>query len=181
MPNRNKTRVFVALYSRQGITSHEQSHELGYARFHWAIWTEPKGSTGDGSCYQVIKADTYVNIPDSGGWRYNYIKAANCPRSRSMLGRIMVGKIPNGIDQDAVDDVLSKVPVPRDNTDPAENCVSWTLAALKELVQHGWVDDYFDLEHFMDWALERATEWCSIERRPDGQKEKLNYTRRPFP
>lgn len=169
----------MALYSRGGVTSATQSHELHYARFHWAIWTEPKGSTGMGSCYQVLKGDSFVNVPGSGGWRFDYSRTANYTRSNAMLGRIMVGKIPSNVSPDHVSAIVSRIPLPRDNVAPVENCVSWTMAALQELQRHSWVDD-FNVQGFMDHALDRASCWYR-DNYNLRRNVKENYTERKFP
>ncbi|KAI0444041.1 hypothetical protein F4803DRAFT_549617 [Xylaria telfairii] len=161
MLQRGKTRVFVAAYFREGITSSQWSEELlHHARFHWAIWTEPKGSTGTGSCYQAMKYDEFINVPDWGGWQYEYIINADYTRSGSMLGRIMVGKLPNDVSPYLMADTLSSIPLPTENNHHVENCVNWTVAALQELQRRGWVDN-FDTHRFMDHALRRANSWYS--------------------
>ncbi|KAI1750365.1 hypothetical protein F4782DRAFT_532474 [Xylaria castorea] len=181
MSERGKTRVFVAAYFREGITSSEGSYELlQHARFHWAIWIEPKGSTGIGACYQAMKYDEFVNIPDSGRWQYEYINTADYTRSASMLGRIMVGKLPKDVSPELVADILfGGVPLPAENNDAVENCVNWTMAALRELQLRGCVDN-FDIQDFMDHALQRANSWYSNSSwRERNLKE--TYVQRRFP
>ncbi|GAW22120.1 hypothetical protein ANO14919_116550 [Xylariales sp. No.14919] len=96
-----------------------------------------------------------------------------------MLGRIMVGKIPNDVRPDHVNAVLSSIPLPRIDVKPAENCVSWTVAALQELRGRGWVDS-FDLQSFMNYASDRASYWCR-DNYYLGKNLKENYTGRKFP
>jgi len=178
----NKPRVFVAAYFRQGITQDPQSVQLGTARFHWAIWIEPKGSMGPGACYQVYSEDTYRNVPGSGGWNYNYRPTADYTRSGSMIGRLMIGKLPPGVTCDDVDAVLSRLPLPRENVHPIENCVTWTMAAIEQLQARGWAD-MFDIRTFMDWALRTVTEWYRSKggRGWIGVFLKTNFTNRKFP
>lgn len=149
----DKDRVFVAVYFRQAITSDEKTrNELQHAAYHWAIWVEPKDSSGEGSSYDVKQHPAYANIGDPGGWRYNYREAADFGRSQCMLGRIMIGKLPKGVTIKDLHDALQKLPLPRENTDPAENCVTWTKGAIGELQQRNWVEQ-FNLDRFMDDAL----------------------------
>ncbi|KAH8158177.1 hypothetical protein CIB48_g10067 [Xylaria polymorpha] len=180
MFNGGKTRVFVAAYFREGITSSQGSEELlHHARFHWAIWTEPKGSTGTGTCYQTIKYDRFINNPDWCGWQYECISNADYTRSGSMLGRIMVGKLPNDVTLSLMADTLSTIPLPTENNHPPENCVNWIVATLQELQRRGWVDN-FDIQRFMDYALRRANSWY----RNSSWRErnmKVTYVQRRFP
>ncbi|KAI1299867.1 hypothetical protein F5Y03DRAFT_397378 [Xylaria venustula] len=180
MSNKDKTRVFVAIYTREGVTNNPQSHDMHHSRFHWAIWTERKGSKHRGCAYQVVKTDRFVNRPGSGGWEYDYHRTASFARSNAMLGRIMVGKIPKGVTPDHVSAVCSQIPVPREDVEPFENCVSWTVAALRELRRHGWVER-FNVVAFMEHALERGNYWYRENSRSTRKNWKENYTQRKFP
>ncbi|KAI0454189.1 hypothetical protein F5B21DRAFT_476122 [Xylaria acuta] len=123
--------------------------------------------------------DEFVNVPESGGWQYEYIRAADYTRSGSMLGRIMVGKLPNGVSPDLVADVLSNVPLPIETNYPVDNCVTWTMRALRELQLRGWVDN-FNLRGFMNHALQRANTWYSNSSWRE-RNVKETYVRRRFP
>lgn len=96
-----------------------------------------------------------------------------------MMGRIMVGKIPNDVTKEQVTAVLLGIPLPRTDTEPVENCVSWTKEALAELQQKGWADQ-FDIQSFMHHALERAMSWLEAGYFPRANI-KENYTQRKFP
>ena len=74
----NKNRVYVALYSRQGISAvPTQRAIMQHASYHWAIYTESKDSTGTGQSYDVSYEDRYANIPDSGKLSGSTIPAAS--------------------------------------------------------------------------------------------------------
>lgn len=172
---RGKNRVFVGLYFRQCITANPDSTSLNHARFHWAIRVEPKGSDGRGACYEVKEEDVYVNVPGSGGWRYHCTADESEPM---LIGRIMVGKLPPGIDAASVDGLLREVPLPREGAEPLENCVSWTEEALGVLRGRGWVEE-FDVKEFMEHARDRATVWFEGGVYP-GKVSTENYTQRPM-
>jgi hypothetical protein len=93
----NKARVFVSLYFRPGVTRHPDGAELGYARFHWGIWVEPKGSQGIGIIYQVFYEPPYSNVAGSGGWKFYKENFENKRADINIMGRIMVEKIPNDV------------------------------------------------------------------------------------
>ncbi|KAI0400001.1 hypothetical protein F4802DRAFT_620446 [Xylaria palmicola] len=178
---KDKTRVFVALYFREGITSSERSEELlGHAKFHWAIWTEPKGSLGRGCCYQVVKSDAFINVPDSGGWEYSFRRIRDCTRSGSMLGRIMVGKLPNDVGPEVLNNVLIRIPLPSEDGHSGESCVTWTVSALKELQLLGWAEN-FRVKEFMDHGLYRANRWYNHRSWRDRNLKENYALQRNFP
>lgn len=169
----------MGIYFRPGITRHPEGVGLGYARFHWGIWIEPKGSRGKGTIYQVFYEPSYSNIACSGGWGFYKEIFEDKTIGLNMMGRIMVGKIPSDVTKEQVAALLSGIPLPKMDTEPIENCVSWTKDALAELQRRGWADQ-FDIESFMDHALERATSWLEAGLFPR-TNVKENYTQRKFP
>jgi hypothetical protein len=179
MPDRNKKRVFVALYFRQSITSDANSHAIGPARFHWAIWIEPKGSKGAESCYQVISQPAYSNIPGSGGWAYNYRPNADYTKSNSMIVRIMIGKLPKDTSYDDVNAILRQIRLPRENAQSLENCVTWTKAAIDQMQRRRWAES-FSIRRFVNHARQRASHLYDTRKWEDA-KIKENYTPRKFP
>lgn len=177
MATKNKDRVFVALNYRRGITGEPNSFRLGHARFHWAIWTEPKGSKWEGACYQVVNNEdeekgedaSASTLPGSiastlpgsvGSSRFDWRAASNLRSSRSLVGRIMVGKLPPELDPEQLADILGEVKLPPrdDDTDPLQDSVVWVRKALQTLQNHGAVEK-FDVDVFMDHALQQVSEF----------------------
>ncbi|KAH7309021.1 hypothetical protein B0I35DRAFT_491017 [Stachybotrys elegans] len=174
-----KRRVFVALYYSQGLASNPRANARDHTRFHWAIWVEPRGSKGEGACYQVLYPDRYLNGSHSGEWLFNYQANADYTRSHTMLGRIMVGKLPPRISLDDVRMILTRLPLPvRDS--PIDTCDSWAFRALEELQKYGCVDD-FDVPGFMDHAHAKASEWCRLGGYPAVNKKENYRPDRKFP
>lgn len=93
-----------------------------------------------------------------------------------MVGRIMIGKLPKSIQLHQLDETLMKIPLPRRDVEPVENCVTWTFAAIHKLQALGAVDE-FDVGVFMDHALARANHWCDGGIYPR-ENTVENYTRR---
>lgn len=177
----NKPRVYVAGYFRQGITRNPESKQLGHARFHWAVWVVPKGSTGRGASYQVRYEDAYTNVPGSGGWKCLYDADDDYVGDPTVIGRLMIGKLPPGVSHEDVRAVLEKVALPREDAEPLENCVSWTREAVRELQQWGWAEK-FEVEEFIGCALGNFTQWFDSGEEWSGLGFKENYVRnRKFP
>ncbi|KAI0394665.1 hypothetical protein F5Y17DRAFT_475471 [Xylariaceae sp. FL0594] len=153
MPDSNKDRINVAVYYRDSISGRSDSQSLGYAKFHWAIWVEPKGGDGSGTCYHVSDQDTYVNVPGSGGWQFEARKA-DFYKSRNYVARFRVGEA-------------------------AQNCISWTMAALKELQAIGVVDK-LDITKFMDFALKKTDDRAQQQRHTYGDRLFEDYTARTW-
>lgn len=175
----NKERLFVALYTRQGISADPSQRALfQYASYHWAIYVEAKHNKGTGQSFDVTYTDHYTNIPGSGGWRYRYGERVSTVNSRSILGLLMIGKLPPGITATQVDDLLGSIPLPLDGQDPVQNCVSWTNQAILALQQQAWAEQ-FDVKIFMDRALAQADRW--LTEAGGSNLPKANYTRRKFP
>ncbi|KAK2863694.1 hypothetical protein FQN49_004090 [Arthroderma sp. PD_2] len=79
-----------------------------------------------------------------------------------MLGRMMIGKLPQGTTPQDVNNLLKDVALPRVNTTPIDNCVSWVKAAIQELQKKQWAED-FDIDKFMDHTLNEADKWeCTM-------------------
>lgn len=177
---RNKDRVYVALYFRQGISNEPAlRQQYQHAAYHWAILVMPKGSEGVGSTYDVKYQDTYSNVPGSGGWKYFYRGRADMRQSRAILGQVMIGKLPPEISSDDVDQMLSGIPIPEDNADPVQNCVSWLVHAIQELQQHN-CGEQFDVNQFMNDALQLGDRKVLQDPLLTGQPFKENYTSRNF-
>ncbi|ERF73302.1 hypothetical protein EPUS_03135 [Endocarpon pusillum Z07020] len=177
----NKDRVYVALYFRQGISNEPAlRQEYQHAAYHWAILVMPKSSEGEGSTYDVKYQDAYSNLPGSGGWGYFYRGEADMRQSRAILGQVMIGKLPKNIGSGDVDQMLRRIPIPQDNTDPVQNCVSWLVHAIQELQQHECAEQ-FDVNQFMNDALQLGDRKVSQDPLLRSQPFKENYTSRKFP
>jgi hypothetical protein len=177
----NKDRVYVCLYFRQGISNNpDLRQEYGLAAYHWSLLIQPKGSEGLGSTYDVKFTDAYGNLPGSGGWQYYYRSDADMRRSRAILCQIMIGKLEPGTSPDDVNELLRRIPIPVENTDPVQNCVTWLRYALRQLQQQGCAED-FDIDEFMAFALRLGDEKLGQDPGLRGQPFLQNYTSRKFP
>jgi hypothetical protein len=141
---KNKHRVHVVLCLPQGRGSIPDESS---ARYQWGIFVIPKGADA-GNLYWVRFEDFDWEDPDSGGWKYHWRQDVKVSESPSMLGLVMVGKLPAGTTCGDVESLLKQVPLPKSSVMPKENCVSWVRESLRRLQNRGWAET-FDIDHFV--------------------------------
>lgn len=186
----NKDRVFVAVYARPEAatstlsstasttastsSSASRSKKPSAQRYHWGIWTEPKGSTGAGTSFDLDDSAADAGLGNPFGWRLLVDEHKVLPAR--MLCRLMIGKIVEGMTTADIANVLRQVELPSDPGSRVVDVVAWIQAAIKELQKCGCAQ-MFATEWFMEQALGDVTKF-------EGKKEvgKLNYTwSRTFP
>lgn len=62
--------------------------------------------------------------------------------SGHILGRVMIGKIPNEVTYAGIQALLEMVPLPTKGFRPEENCVSWTRSGIGKLQQEGLAEQF---------------------------------------
>lgn len=177
---RNKHRVYVALFFRAHITSEPQLRkEFGHAAYHWAIYVESKDGENT-HAFDVRKGDYYPNVPGSGAWTHNSLSLTR--KSRTMLCQIMIGKLPPTITPQQVEEILSEgnIPLPNDNTDQVENCVSWTKLAIQALQRKGCAEKSIRVDRFLDFALRQADLCYDGDPQLRTESRMFNATSRPM-
>lgn len=176
----NKDRVFVAIYIRPGGSELDSvastRSRTKPSDYHWGIWIEPKNGNGLGTSYDLEDSVAFSSVTNPFGWRFHIDDHKTTPPL--MLGRIMIGKVPEGVGATDVGSVLKVVPLPSDPGSPIQDAVAWIKAAIEEL-QDASCAERFSIDAFMDDALGHAVSW----RKKGGKEvEKVNYTwSRTFP
>jgi hypothetical protein len=118
----NKIRVYVALYFGNFITSESRLvQEYGSAAYHWGIYLETKDQKS-AHVFDVKDEDAYINQGIPGGWTFHSIYDVR--RSRAMLCKVMISKLPPTVDSRGVGNMLSKILLPVRDTTPVQNCVT---------------------------------------------------------
>lgn len=170
----NKPRVFIALYVRPNAPSLSSTRsKTPPSTYRWGIWIEPKGSAGDGISYDALSSLAFATPDNAAGWHLSIAPHSAFPAD--MLGRIMVGKLPEGVAPEDVGALLSHVPLPEEAG--LEGEVEWVRVVLGELQRNGCAEA-FSVEQFVGDAVRYADGWVAKEKR----KEKVNYTwNRTFP
>ncbi|KAF2269038.1 hypothetical protein CC78DRAFT_335758 [Lojkania enalia] len=175
----NKDRVFVALYTRPGSSELDSLSSAAskpkYTKYHWGIWVEPKNSQGNGTSFDLEDSVAFSSVTNPFGWRF-HIEDHKCLPPR-MLGRIMIGKVLEGMHGGEVGTILKVIPLPSDPGNVIGDAVAWTKAAIEELQEAGCAER-FSIDAFMDDALAYAIQW----HKSPGAPQKVNYTwSRTFP
>lgn len=89
----------------------------------------------------------------------------------------MIGKLPKDVTIKDINDMLQNLPLPREDADPVENCVTWTKCAIVELQQRNWVEQC-DINKFMDDAIVLGDKWYQSSPDLKAGSKKVNYTNR---
>ncbi|KAL1602328.1 hypothetical protein SLS60_005743 [Paraconiothyrium brasiliense] len=177
----DKIRVFVAVYTRptssnSSTTSSSKSRPTAQ-KYHWGLWLEPKGSTGNGTSFDLEDAIAYSSVSSPFGWRMHIDEHKSVPSH--MLGRIMIGKMVEGSSEFDVARILTQVQMPCEAGSQVGNAVEWVKRVIFELQEVGCAER-FSIDAFMDEALSLAVSWHSKKGRKE--PEKVNYTwSRTFP
>lgn len=87
---------------------------------------------------------------------------------------VMIGKVPPETSCSDIEERLKSLPLSQEDAVPVENCVTWTKFAIQAL-QTANLAELFDLDAFMDYALEYADRRL---KNPEGLADTMNYTRR---
>lgn len=175
---RNKNRVYVALYFRNHITSSPHLlQEYGTAAYHWAIIVESKNGNIS-HAFDVKEDDAYPQQGILGGWTYH--ETYDIRRSRSMLCKVMIGKVPPTISAHDIGNMLNtnNVPLPLYDTDPIQNCVTWLRSAVAMLQQNKSAEN-FNLDWFVEFAVQEAERSYAANPRLNTVVAS-NYTNRPM-
>src|SRR5204863_513885 len=86
-------------------------------------------------------------------------------RSGRLVGRVLIGKVPNHTTDAEIQATLAAVPLPVKNATPAQSCVTWLLAAIQAL-QNARIAREFNINQFIAWALTYADYWL-VNPKPD--------------
>lgn len=158
----NKRRVMVTIHYRDELSLRDNRARLGLSAYHWGILIQPKNPKGlDSNAYDVsdgARPDPMArqDLNPSRDWHFRAKLGVSPILSGRLLGKVMVGKVPNNVTDANMEDLLRKVPLPIKNT--GQNCVTWTLATIQAL-QKGKLAEDFDVNEFMTKALGLADEW----------------------
>ncbi|CAG9954818.1 unnamed protein product [Clonostachys rosea f. rosea IK726] len=112
----------------------------------------PLSSAYDATDILVIDPETHEDLNPNLDWFFRTQHDIDPSATGQLIGRIIVGKLPNHVSKSNLDTLLADVPLPAKDASPPQSCVTWALAALSALQNAGlaWT---FDIESFKDWAL----------------------------
>lgn len=183
---RNKRRVTVTIHHRDKLSTRENRTRLGLSAYHWGIRTQPKNPKKIQHSRAYDVSDGARPGPDpqiqqdpnpNHDWHFRVRSDSGDSPSLSsgdqgrLLGRVMIGKVPNDVKDADVEEILKNVPLPAKDTE--QNCVSWTSAAIQALQKEKLAEE-FDVDQFMAKVVELADEWL----RDPGPDKFYNYVDR---
>lgn len=158
--------ITVALYHRDHLSRGSSRRTFGYEAYHWGIILTPQTSRGR-DCWTYAATDkcyldtvTMRMVNPTMDWWLDHRDNVDPPLSGKLLGRIIIGQVPDGITFAEVDEFLQSVPLPVKNKDPQQSCVTWVSDAIQRLQGRGWVR-VFELANFKDFALSAADQWIN--------------------
>lgn len=122
----NKRRVFVLIHYCGALSFGENRERLGYAAYHWGILISPKVYR-ENDCYTFDVSDAARPDPETRVDRnpnHEWVFRSNPIVSGSLLGLVMIGKIPIGVEISEIRSRRQSIPVPQRNAIPEQNCVT---------------------------------------------------------
>lgn len=115
-----------------------------------------------------------VNLDTEGNWVFREKANINPEKSGHLLGRIMIGKVPNEVTYAEIHGLLGAIPLPQKSALPEQNCVTWTRAVICKFQVNDLVEE-FDLDRFMDESLALADQRLQSS---ESTPASINYTGR---
>lgn len=148
MNEKRKYYLYLAMY--------DNSRSLAHGQIHWGILMGPK----DEDPTSVKKTHGLFHaVHEAGKWNFER-RTFECVRSKSMIGRILLGKTEESRMQ-AVDDVLADARRMVADS-PRWDCWSWVEGALKALQETDLVQWKFrgdiNLQHLQAYGLQFSKE-----------------------
>ncbi|KJZ79717.1 hypothetical protein HIM_01186 [Hirsutella minnesotensis 3608] len=106
------------------------------------------------ACY--IDPETFRMINPTMDWWFRD-KPVDPELSSKLLGRLVIGRIPDGAHVSSVEltAFFREIPLPIKNTHPQQSCVTWATDAIRKMQRQGWVPE-FEVDQFKHSALSYA-------------------------
>ncbi|KAG8410635.1 hypothetical protein J3459_017017 [Metarhizium acridum] len=155
--------VAVALHHRDHFSQGNARRTFGYEAYHWGIIVMPQTSQGrdchafDATDASDIDPVTFRLKNPTMDWWFRSQTEVDLELGTKLIGRIVIGHVPDEVSAPELGDFFGKVPLPVKNTHPQQSCVTWVEDAIRNLQEQGWVQK-FNIDRFKDWALSYADE-----------------------
>ncbi|KAK9434690.1 hypothetical protein VB005_09472 [Metarhizium brunneum] len=157
----------VALYHRDTLSKGHSRRVFGYDAFHWGMMVMPENSHGrDCNAYEATDASEIdpvtfrMNNPHMNWW-FRPKENIDPELSSKLIGRIVIGHIPEDVLNPELEEFFASIPLPAKNTNPQQSCVTWTVNVILALQRRNWAWS-FDIEPFKDWALAYADDRMKV-------------------
>ncbi|RSL63552.1 hypothetical protein CEP54_005151 [Fusarium duplospermum] len=137
--------VALALHHRDNFSRGRSRKVFGYEAYHWGIIVMPEPSEGQ-DCYAYDATDaseidpvTFRMNNPSMDWWFRVKENIDPTLSTKLIGRIVIGQVPDGVSSADLRSLFERVDLPVKNRHPQQSCVTWTLNAIQALQRQGWV------------------------------------------
>jgi hypothetical protein len=164
-PQRNKPRLYLALYPR-GHTSSTFSSNTNCSSYHFALLVGPQSSnrSDPGTRYHVSHTDDSIHP-----FLYEETDITTS-ESHIPLVRITIAKVR---DPERLIAILRDVPPPRPSANREVSCLSWTQAAFEALVSDRGLDGNPCLSSYLkvgDWEYVEERARTYVKRKRDARR-----------
>ena len=150
--------VYIALNHRDRFSEGHLRQVFEYDAYHWAIMISPEPGQGQEcsvfeatDASEIDQATFRLNNPTMDWW-FRDKDEVDLAISSKLLGRVAIGKAPDGMSHMELKEFFLRIPLPIQNREPQQSCVTWVMNAIRALQRQGWVRE-FELGAFKDWAL----------------------------
>ncbi|KAH6969240.1 hypothetical protein DER45DRAFT_548859 [Fusarium avenaceum] len=160
--------ITLALYDRGHFSRGNARQIFGYEAYHWGIIIMSEGSQErDCIAFEATDASTIDPVTfrmsnPTMDWFMRMKDESDPEFSTKLLGRIIIGQVPDDVSNSQLEALFRTVPLPVKNTHPQQSCVTWAIDAIRVLQRKGWASQ-FELNGFKDWALYYADERMKTE------------------
>lgn len=155
--------VTVALHHRDHFSVGNARRVFDKQAYHWSIMIIPEGGQSE-NCHSFDATDAShinpvtfrMNNPTMDWWFRSELDIKP-QRHEKLLGRIVIGEMPDEVSGEELGDFFQGIPLPMKNTNPQQSSVTWIMDAIQALQEKGWTHD-FDLDRFKNFAVTYADE-----------------------
>ncbi|KAF2222494.1 hypothetical protein BDZ85DRAFT_263755 [Elsinoe ampelina] len=160
-----KTEYLVTLQYRDRHSVGAERQRLGLSAFHWSVAVHIQ--TGDKHQYHRYDVTDAIILNDAGedinpdrNWVYRHQTTNTLTEVVRYLGAVRIPSASSThvwISED-LDSFFRRLPVPKVSKEQEENCLTWARSAIDALREGGRVDQSFDVDEMMAFALTHADE-----------------------
>ncbi|EPE09013.1 serine threonine protein kinase [Ophiostoma piceae UAMH 11346] len=148
----------VAVYDRGDYSRGRMRQVFEYEAYHWGLLMGPEVPAApdfwsfDATDASEIDPVTFRMTNPTMDWLFRARDSVDLDTNSIILGRMVIGEVPEGMLFSELRDLLRAVPLPERNREPQQSCVTWTVNAVKLLQERSLVPQ-FDLQTFKDQVL----------------------------
>ena len=152
--------IAVGTYHRDHFSRGNARKTFCYAAFHWGIILMSASDRDGQQPYQSFDATDAIELDPvtfrmtnpTMDWWFRVREGVDPAVPSKLIGRIIIGNVPDEISSADVKNHLEKALLPIKNTHPQQSCVTGVADAIEALQTQDWAKQ-FDVVRFQDEAL----------------------------